>query len=428
MPGAAYVVFGGATATGAIDTADLGTKGFTIVGPTRQRDRLGISVSAAGDVERRRPRRPADRADGVTNAATGNRNGGAGVVFGSASTDRVYTDPAATAGQSVFTCAGPSTEPGTCAAPGAPRLLDRRRRHRATRPATRVAGIGDVNGDEIPDFALGAYGFDPVNPAGGTISGAGAVYVVFGKPAAVTQSLGIAARADGYRIDGLAAGDRFGRQVGSIGDFDGNGTGDLAIGADFAARGGAQNGEVTDRPHGPARHRRPPSTVPADALVGDEVTFTATVTKPAGDQTAIAAGTVAFSLGGTPDRRVQRRAGHRAAPPSCTATFATGGRPATWPRPTPAPTPRRAPRPSRSVRRGQGGHRRPRWSSPRTEPATGQVVQLLARRRRRRRDAWPPARSASPPAARRSRAARRSPSTTATPRAPPRGAPGRPRR
>ena len=90
-PGAAYVVFGGAGATGEIDTLDLGTKGFTINGPTRQRDRLGISVSPAGDIDGDGKADLLIGADGVTNAATGNRSGGAAVVFGSASTERVYT-------------------------------------------------------------------------------------------------------------------------------------------------------------------------------------------------------------------------------------------------------------------------------------------------------------------------------------------------
>ncbi|MGN6695437.1 MAG: integrin alpha, partial [Aquihabitans sp.] len=169
VPGAAYVVFGGAGATGEIDTLNLGSRGFTISGPTRQRDRLGISVSAAGDVNGDGRADLLIGADGVTNATTGNRNGGAAVVFGSASTDRVYTDPAAANGQSVFTCAAPAPVAATDA------CVDPARRGywidgAAASDATgySVAGIGDVNGDAIPDLALGAYGFDPANPAGGT--------------------------------------------------------------------------------------------------------------------------------------------------------------------------------------------------------------------------------------------------------------------
>lgn len=299
VPGAAYVVFGGPGATGEIDAGNLGAKGFAINGPTRQRDRLGISVSAAGDVDGDGRDDLLVGADGVTNAATGNRSGGAAVVFGSASTARVYTDPAAANGQSVFTCAAP--------APVAPTdtCIDPARRGywidgAVTGDATgySVAGIGDVDGDAVPDFALGAYGFDPANPAGGTFSGAGATYVVFGQPDAVVQALGSLAPDAGYRIDGSAAGDRFGRQVGLVGDFDGNGARDLAIGADFAARSGTQNGEVTVALFG----QLDTAVVvdgPSDALPDEDVTFTAAVAKAAGDQTPLAAGTVAFTLGGT---------------------------------------------------------------------------------------------------------------------------------
>ncbi|WP_421118680.1 Ig-like domain repeat protein [Aquihabitans daechungensis] len=298
VPGAAYVVFGGSGATGEIDTANLGSRGFTIVGPTRQRDRLGISVSAAGDLNADGKADLLIGADGVANAATGPRNGGAAVVFGSAATDRVYTDPAAASGQSVFTCEGTVTDPGSCPAPVRRGYwIDGAVAGDST--GYSVAGIGDVNGDDVPDLALGAYGFDPANPAGGTFSGAGAAYVVFGAPGAVTQSLASLPAAGGYRIDGTAAGDRFGRQVGLIGDFDGNGVRDLAVGADFAARGGAQNGEVTVALFG-----RLDATVtldgPQDARPGDAVTFTAAVTKAVGDQTPLAGGTVDFALGGTP--------------------------------------------------------------------------------------------------------------------------------
>lgn len=374
VPGAAYVVFGGAGATGEIDTANLGTKGFTIVGPTRQRDRLGISVSPAGDVNGDGKADLLIGADGVTNAATGNRNGGAAVVFGAAGNDRVYTDPLAAGGQSVYTCATPVTLVDACASPVRRGYwIDGAVASDST--GYSVAGIGDVNGDTVPDLALGAYGYDPANPAGGTFSGAGATYVVFGKPSAVTQSLATITDEDGYRLDGTAAGDRFGRQVGLVGDFDGNGTRDLAVGADFAARGGTQNGEITVALMGQL-DTAVTLAGPEGALPTDDVTFTATVTKAAGDQAALAAGTVAFTLGGSPIAGCGSVA-VTAGSASCTAAFAaevTGDVVATYS--GTAALKGAASEPS-TFTVAKTGTTTALLASD-VEPATGQVVQLLA--------------------------------------------------
>lgn len=296
VPGAAYVVFGGNT--GNIDLLTLGELGFKVVGPQRQRDRIGISVSAAGDVDGDGLADLLIGADGVANAATGTRNGGAAVVLGSASSATVYTDPLAANGQAVFTCP-PAEAAGTCPTPT-------RRGYwingavAADATGYSVAGIGDVNGDGTPDFAIGAYGFDPVNPASPatTMSGAGATYVVHGKTSGTVQELSALTDASGYRIDGQKAGDRFGRQVGLIGDFDGNGARDLVIGADMAARGvTTQNGELTVALLGKLVTT---TTVagPASVAPTRDATFTANVGKQVGDQTPLAEGTVSFTLGG----------------------------------------------------------------------------------------------------------------------------------
>ena len=296
VPGAAYVVFGGNA--GAIDAANLGTKGFAIYGPKRQRDRLGISVSALGDINEDGRADLLIGADGVNNAATGPRSGSAVVVWGSYANDTVYTDPTAPEGETVYTCETPETLAVSCADPS-------RRGYWINGEANSdslgysVAGLGDVNGDSIPDLALGAWGFDPINPDTSTaMSGAGATYVVFGRYGGGSQNLtGLAATA-GYRIDGLKAGDRFGRQVGRIGDFDGNGVRDLVAAGDFASRTaatGAQNGELTVALMGKLK----PSialTGPATARVLTDVTLTATITKPGG---AVSEGTVAFARNGT---------------------------------------------------------------------------------------------------------------------------------
>lgn len=290
--GAAYVVFGGTT--GPIDAANLGTVGYTIAGPQRGRDRLGISVSAAGDVNADGRDDLLIGADGVNNAVTGPRNGGAAVVWGSTETRTVYTDPTAVAGQSVFTC--PDGEPAaTCPSP-------QRRGYWIDGAANSdstgysLAGIGDVNGDTTPDFALGAWGYDVAGDAG-AISNAGAVHVVFGDASTVTGS--VTDPSAGYRIDGNAAGDRFGRQVGLIGDVDDNGTRDFYVGADFAARPLAQSGEVTIALLGKLATSVALSA-PSTAAPGEPIRIDAEVTKLVGGRTPVTAGTVEVRYDGNP--------------------------------------------------------------------------------------------------------------------------------
>ncbi|HRE00669.1 MAG TPA: integrin alpha, partial [Ilumatobacteraceae bacterium] len=280
-PGAAYVVWGGQSVD--VDLANLGTKGFAIYGSSRQRDRLGISVSGLGDINGDGKADLLIGADGVTNATTGNREGGAAVVFGSAATDTVYTDPTSdTLG--VYTCSGSQTL-GVCADPAEATARGYWISGDFTNDSAgySVAGLGDINGDGINDMVIGAYGYDPINPANppATMSGAGAAYVVFGKTDTATVKLAdvtTALGSLGYRVEGLVAGDRMGRQVAPAGDFDGNGYPDVVIGSDFAPRGGSQNGEITILLLGPLGTTAAVTSDVAEGYVGDPITLTATVT------------------------------------------------------------------------------------------------------------------------------------------------------
>ena len=87
-----------------------------------------------------------------------------------------------------------------------------------------IAGLGDFNGDGYNDLAIGAPGmiWNPVRDQGG------GVYIFFGGPG-VSGTI-FAGRTDVY-IKGEAAMDMFGFSVAGGVDFNGDGLGDLAVGA-----------------------------------------------------------------------------------------------------------------------------------------------------------------------------------------------------
>jgi hypothetical protein len=88
-----------------------------------------------------------------------------------------------------------------------------------------VAGAGDVNGDGHADVIVGAPGFRR-----GTARGAGGAFVVFGSSSTRPVDLGhLGSR--GFRIDG-GPGDAAGRFVAGVGDLNGDGRSDVAVGTD----------------------------------------------------------------------------------------------------------------------------------------------------------------------------------------------------
>src|SRR5262245_17552255 len=96
-----------------------------------------------------------------------------------------------------------------------------------------VASAGDVNGDGFDDVIIGAFGADP----NGSYSGA--AYVVFGHAGTFASNIDLASldSLNGFRINGVDADDVAGVSVASAGDVNGDGFGDLIIGADRAAQG-----------------------------------------------------------------------------------------------------------------------------------------------------------------------------------------------
>jgi Ca2+-binding RTX toxin-like protein len=99
-----------------------------------------------------------------------------------------------------------------------------------------VASAGDVNADGYDDIIIGAKSVDGV---GGN---AGASYVVFGGAGGGNLSLADLDGTNGFRISGAAAGDYSGISVASAGDINGDGYGDIIIGAYNADPNGSSSG------------------------------------------------------------------------------------------------------------------------------------------------------------------------------------------
>ncbi len=95
-----------------------------------------------------------------------------------------------------------------------------------------VIGAGDVNDDGFEDILIGSQKFD----GGGVDSGA--AYLLWGP---VTDAADLFA---GIRFEGEAADDQAGSSVAGVGDVDGDGLDDLAIGATNESTAGASAGAV----------------------------------------------------------------------------------------------------------------------------------------------------------------------------------------
>lgn len=103
-----------------------------------------------------------------------------------------------------------------------------------------VANVGDINGDGIDDFVVGARGADPT----GDITGA--AYVIYGRTGGRSLTLDLTglAASDGFAIVGDAVGDQFGSGVSAAGDVNNDGINDIIIGATRGNDGGLDAGEA----------------------------------------------------------------------------------------------------------------------------------------------------------------------------------------
>ena len=220
--GESYVVYGGASAAGALDLSTLdGSNGFILNGVSGS-DQSGRSVSSAGDVN----------GDGYDDLIIGghraqgggsSRAGEAYVVYGGASAPGTggMLNLSALDGSNGFTLNGSDY---------------------SDYAGRSVSSAGDVNGDGYDDLVIGAYRADPNG------QNSGETYVVYGGPGAPgtdgVLALSALDGANGFILNGVDRRDESGFSVSSAGDVNGDGYDDLIIGADVADPNGESSGEA----------------------------------------------------------------------------------------------------------------------------------------------------------------------------------------
>jgi hypothetical protein len=217
LAGNSYVIFGSTGGfASAIDLSSLnGSIGFRINGMLD--DYSSRSVSAAGDIN-------GDGVDDLIIGAegadpNGGNSGSSYVVFGRSTGDfSAVIDLFALDGSNGFRLDGVAAY---------------------DQSGGDVSGGGDFNGDGVDDLIIGARLADP---NGGN---SGSSYVVFGRSASAFASavdLASLDASEGFRLDGVAPGERSGLAVSVAGDVNDDGIDDLIIGSPFASPNGGFSG------------------------------------------------------------------------------------------------------------------------------------------------------------------------------------------
>ena len=263
--GEAYIVYGKAVADGTqfgtamttnsvtrqvLDTSSMAPADFFILLGDTASDRLGRSVSGAGDVN----------GDGIDDLIVGARYGddggdNAGEAY------IIYGKPNPAAGDGT-----PGTQFGITGS-GGRQILDTSMLAPAAgfiiqgdaggdNLGDTVSGAGDINGDGLADLIVGAESGGDGGP------GAGEAYIIYGKVGTAGTQFGTAvtdtdsgamrqvldtsmlAPAAGFILQGDAELDNLSASVSGAGDINGDGRDDLIVGARFGDDGGENAGEA----------------------------------------------------------------------------------------------------------------------------------------------------------------------------------------
>jgi hypothetical protein len=208
--GKSYVVFGKSRNT-TVNLSNIASIGFVINGGAENVG-SGYSVSGAGDVN----------GDGLDDLIigvpyghpSGVNSGKSYVVFGKTTNTAINLE-SIVANSDGFVIKG---------------------EHKGDYSGISVSSAGDVNGDGFDDLIIGAYGYGAYT-AGSYL---GRSYVVFGKKTADVEAVDLrmldtVINTSGFIINGESESDESGYSVSKAGDVNGDGLGDLIIGAHYAS-------------------------------------------------------------------------------------------------------------------------------------------------------------------------------------------------
>ena len=246
--GRAYVVFGSPALRlqPTLDLGALGDAGFLIVGIDEpEYDHLGYQTVGVGDLNgdgREEIALMANTADTTDVVPARGNNGIVWIVPGQSGTGQVdVSEPGATLARI------DGASPGSSAAPFGQMIG--------------LAALGDVNGDGMRDIGIGTY----TATAFGRTTASGAAFAVSG----ATRGRVDLANPSSYlfAVGGAFAGHRLGISIDGAGDVDGDGLGDLVIGADSTA---AANSDAAYVVYGSRRRGRPEGTLLDSAALGAE--------------------------------------------------------------------------------------------------------------------------------------------------------------